>query len=717
VDPTGSSGFTDVNDAVQAATLPGDTIVFATPPASVDIAVNTDQDLDFDIPYDVPTTVTLTGTGSAHVTTGAGDDFVVTSSGSDTIHTGDGNDLVQAGGGDDMIIGGQGGGDDIYDGGSGSNTVSYPSAINPVTIDLDATDRSAQSTLGGTTIGTLLDTAASPYDPHLAVGYAQGIDIGTDVLINIQNATGGAGDDTIIGDALANVLSGGGGNDAIDGGAGNDVIDGGTGNDSMTGGAGDDTYVVDSLGDTVFENPNEGTDTVQSSVTYTLGANVENLTGSGNINGTGNSDNNILTGNGAANTLTGLGGNDTLDGGLGADTMIGGLGNDTYVVDNPGDSVVENAGEGTDTVQSSISYVLSANVEDLTLTGSGNINGTGNSDNNILTGNSGANTLDGGLGADGMGGGQGDDTYYVDNLGDAVYENANEGTDVVLASVSGYTLSANVEIGAVITTTGLILTGNDLDNTLFGNNGDDVLIGGAGSDAFAAGAGNDVIDGGTGNDGMAGGLGNDTYFVDSLGDAVYENPNEGTDTVRVNVSGYTLSANVEIGAVNTATGLTLYGNNQGDALFGNNGDDVLIGGSGNDQFSAGLGNDLDNTLFGNSGNDVLNGGAGNDSFNSGAGNDIINGGVGNDAMTGGAGDDTFVFRLGDGFDQVTDFTAGDSSGDLIALTGYGVASFAQLQAFMSQDGSDVKIAFDSNNQITLQGVTLGQLNQNDFQLA
>jgi len=114
------------------------------------------------------------------------------------------------------------------------------------------------------------------------------------------------------------------------------------------------------------------------------------------------------------------------------------------------------------------------------------------------------------------------------------------------------------------------------------------------------------------------------------------------------------------------------------------------------------------TLTGNAGDNILFGASG---------NDIINGGVGNDAMTGGAGDDTFVFTLGDGFDNVTDFTTGDSSGDLIALTGYGVASFAQLQAFMSQDGSDVMIAFNGDNNITLQGVTLGQLNQNDFQLA
>jgi Ca2+-binding RTX toxin-like protein len=166
--------------------------------------------------------------------------------------------------------------------------------------------------------------------------------------------------------------------------------------------------------------------------------------------------------------------------------------------------------------------------------------------------------------------------------------------------------------------------------------------------------------------------------VDSLGDVVIENGDEGTDTVRVNVSGYTLAANVEVGAVNTTTGLTLNGN------------------------------ELNNTLSGNTGNDVLNGGVG---------NDMIDGGKGNDNLSGGTGDDTFVFALGDGFDNVTDFTAGDSSGDTISLTGYGVANFAQLQTLMSQDGSDVKIAFDSNNQITLQGVTLGQLNQNDFQLA
>ena len=121
----------------------------------------------------------------------------------------------------------------------------------------------------------------------------------------------------------------------------------------------------------VTELANEGTDTVQSSITYTLGGEVENLTltGTAAINGTGNALDNVLTGNSANNILTGGAGNDTLIGSAGADTLIGGTGNDTYVVDTTGDVVTELANEGTDTVQSSITYTLGAEIENLTLTG------------------------------------------------------------------------------------------------------------------------------------------------------------------------------------------------------------------------------------------------------------------------------------------------------------------------------------------------------------
>jgi Ca2+-binding RTX toxin-like protein len=190
------------------------------------------------------------------------------------------------------------------------------------------------------------------------------------------------GNDTVIGGSGNDQLSGQAGSDTLNGGAGNDLLDGGTGGDTMAGGTGDDIYVVDSGADIVTELPGEGTDTVQSSITYTLTANVENLilTGTGNINGTGNTSDNSITGNS---------GNNIIDGGVGADTMAGGAGNDTYVVDNVGDIVIEGSAAGTDTVQSSIDYTLTPNVENLTLTGTGNLNGTGNDLNNKITGNAG----------------------------------------------------------------------------------------------------------------------------------------------------------------------------------------------------------------------------------------------------------------------------------------------------------------------------------------
>ena len=155
------------------------------------------------------------------------------------------------------------------------------------------------------------------------------------------------------------------------------------------------------------ELANEGTDTVQSSLTYTLGANLEHLTLTGTtaINGTGNALDNTLLGNSANNTLNGGAGNDRLDGSLGNDTMIGGTGNDTYVVNQVGDVVTESLNQGTDTVESSITFTLGSNVENLTLTGTANVNGTGSSANNVLIGNSGNNTLDSGSGNDTVDGG------------------------------------------------------------------------------------------------------------------------------------------------------------------------------------------------------------------------------------------------------------------------------------------------------------------------
>ncbi|MFM6045669.1 MAG: calcium-binding protein, partial [Dolichospermum sp.] len=162
-----------------------------------------------------------------------------------------------------------------------------------------------------------------------------------------------------------------------------------------------------------------GVDTVFSSVNFTLGFGLENLTltGTGNINGTGNGNNNVITGNGANNILTG---------GLGADTLNGGDGSDTYYVDNAGDVVTElfnDALGGVDTVFSSVNFTLGFGLENLTLTGTDNINGTGNGNNNVITGNSANNILTGGLGADTLTGGLGADTF--------VFNSQLEGIDII----------------------------------------------------------------------------------------------------------------------------------------------------------------------------------------------------------------------------------------------------------------------------------------------
>jgi len=217
-----------------------------------------------------------------------------------------------------------------------------------------------------------------------------------------DRADGLQGNDIMYGYGGNDNLLGGEGQDQLYGGTGNDTLLGGTGNDTMLGGAGDDIYVTDG-GDVLSEAANAGTDTVRSSVTLTLGANFENLflTGMAAINGTGTALANRITGNAASNTL---------NGGTGADTLVGAAGNDTYITDG-GDTITENANQGADLVRSSVSFTLGANLENLTLTGSANISGTGNTLANTIVGNSGANSLNGGISNDTLTGGTGSDNF------------------------------------------------------------------------------------------------------------------------------------------------------------------------------------------------------------------------------------------------------------------------------------------------------------------
>lgn len=365
------------------------------------------------------------------------------------------------------------------------------------------------------------------------------------------------------GTAAGNTLTGTAGRDVIYGLAGNDTIDGGGSADRMLGGLGNDTYIVDDAGDAIVELANEGTDLVKASVSYTLAANVENLTlsGTGAINATGNE---------LANKLTGNAGDNRLDGGFGADTLVGGAGNDTYVVDDVADKVTEVLDEGDDSVLASVSYTLAANVENLILTGTTAINGTGNSLANQLTGNAADNTLNGGGGPDTLVGGDGNDTYIV-NLGDTIMEAANGGIDAVKSNIN-WVLAAYVENLTLTGSGNTHGTGNSLNNVITGNSGANTLDGGVGADT------------------LIGGAGNDTYVLDDAGDQIIEATDEGNDTVQTSMS-YTLGSNLENLTLTGSAAINATGNERANKLTGNAADNRLDGGAGADTLVGGAGND------------------------------------------------------------------------------------------------------------------------------
>jgi Ca2+-binding RTX toxin-like protein len=476
------------------------------------------------------------------------------------------------------------------------------------------------------------------------------------------SATGDDDDNALTGNNAANTLTGN---------AGNDTLDGGLGNDKLFGGTGDDTYVVNAVGDLVTELEDEGADTVRSTISYVLGNHLENLTltGAAGVNATGNALDNIISGNASNNTLNGM---------AGADTLAGGLGNDTYVIDAD-DTVTEAMDEGVDTVQAGFSYVLGANLENLTLTGTSDLDGTGNELDNLLVGNAGANilvgnagsdTLNGAAGDDEMSGGEGDDNYVIDTAGDVVTELADEGNDtvdvgIVLAGGS-YTLGANLENATITHKLAFNLTGNELDNRLTGN---------AAANALTGGLGNDTLVGAGGADTLVGGEGDDIYEVNTQAATITEAFDEGMDTVITTAAGtYVLGANIEnltLGGsaaisgtgnalANTITGNTaankLNGDDGNDTINGADGNDSLTGGAGDDSLSGGNDNDtLDggdgvDRLFGGAGNDLLKGGAGNDHLDGSGGNDVLDGGEGNDSLIGGSGNDTL--KGGDGNDTL-----------------------------------------------------------------
>ena len=889
---------------------------------------------------------------------GDGDDSLNGIQGNDTLYGGTGNDTLRGdmgtlsfyggAGNDTLLTGGMASMTAYFGRGDGQDTIAGHQDWATAVSTLQFTGTIAKSDIAVSVSGTALVlsirgttdsvTVSSFYNYNSPtveganigggmtgvqlVKFADGSSWTMDDLKSIVFA-GTTGNDSLRGSFRDDTLSGGLGNDTLGGMGGNDWLDGGAGNDAMAGGSGNDTYVVDATGDTVLELGNDGTDTVRSSLSYTLGNFVENLTLTGTaLAGTGNTLANVLTGSDAANVLTGAGGNDTLYGGDGNDTLLGdagddwldagigignnsldgGAGNDTLIGSAGGDDVLYGGegddslngfqgsdtlygGTGNDTLRGdmgTLSFYGGAGNDSLLIGGMGSmtayfargdgqdsigghtdtsmstttlqftgaiaksdidlrvsgsalvlsvrgttdsvaidrfynygppspeganiggrmagvqrvqfadgsawteddlkalvfagttghdaINGTWQADtisggtgndqlmgmggNDRLDGGAGDDTLSGGSGRDTLIGGTGNDQYLLwspegnptDGVLDVIVEAADGGIDTVVAPDS-YTLGANLEnlvvnglaytaadiASKVFTGTGNALAnkleGSDLRNvlnglagndqllghggndalyggdgldTLSGGTGDDSLWGGTGNDVLYGEAGNDLLSGETGNDTMVGGLGNDTYLVNDSGDMVTEQVGEGTDLVQASLH-HILATNIENLTLLTTAALNGTGNLLNNTITGNSAVNVLTGAGGHDTLYGLGGNDI---LYGSySGNDALHGGDGHDALNGLYGNDTLYGGTGNDTLDGSWGNDTYQFGRGEGQDRILESDNTTTGVDTLQL----FAGVSRDQVWWRKSGSALEMSIiGTTDKVTVQNWYAGK---------
>ena len=364
-----------------------------------------------------------------------------------------GNDVLIGNGSADVMIGGAGNDTLVIadigflrvTGGDGMDTLALSGAITMADTDFRRIDGIESIKLANGVTNLTLGTIAA----HAIDALQVAIDGAAVTTAGVAIHGGGfaqALSVNLANDAANVTLEGGSGNDLLVGGSGDDFFQGGGGTDAIAGGGGNDTASYRSSALAVGVNLATGLGSGGDAVGDTL-TGIENVLGSdqGDIL-TGNGGANALSGFAGADTLHGGGGDDvldggagddTLDGGAGNDTMSGGDGNDNYFVDSSIDSVSEGSDAGFDTVFATIDLRLAANVEQLVLQGSAQ-QGYGNALGNLIEGNAGDNLLDGAGGVDAMLGGAGNDVYFVDNSGEGVVENPNEGNDTVFSTAQLY---------------------------------------------------------------------------------------------------------------------------------------------------------------------------------------------------------------------------------------------------------------------------------------
>ncbi len=514
--------------------------------------------------------------------------------------------------------------------------------------------------------------------------------------------------------------------------SGDDVLDGGAGADTMTGGAGHDTYYVDNVGDVVVDRATDaGTDLVYSSITFAAtGTNqdgVENitLTGSTNINATGNALNNIIIGNTGNNILTGGTGDDRLTGNAGNDILTGGANADRFVYDAhmltaqsdvvtdfsvaQGDVIdLGTAGPASwEVLQGHLLFVDGANNAylagkwngtDQLLTLSGINVGTLSAAQFVFDTSGDARNITGTANEDRIFGGLGNDTIYAGGGHDRIFGDA--GDDLIYGEAGNDRIHTHAGNDTVYAGDGHDqIYGGDGDDYIDGGEGNNHLEGAAGNDTLIAGSGNDYMHGGTGADTMTGGAGADTYFVDDVGDVVVESVSDaGRDWVFTSIS-FSLggtAAGVENATLEGTADLSLTGNALANVLNGNSGNNTLDGGDGSDTLNGGDGND---TLIGGAGNDRLAGGAGADSMTGGAGNDIYEVDDTGDAVNEAVGDGgTDTVNTSISF-AMTGTAAGVENGTLLGTANLNLTGNALANILTGNGGHNVLDGGDGNDRL------------------
>lgn len=613
------------------------------------------------------------GTGTEVMYSSIGNATLIAGSGSDTLYGGSGTDWLLGRGGNTVFVAGTGN-ETIY-GGTGSNTYRFNAGFGNVEL-INANGGDTFQFGAGISLANLTVTAAigSNGNPALLIQTSDGGTLVIDNGLNgaISQFAFASGGQLSLADLMAKAnstptsLAGTNGNllfsatsgDALIGGTGNDTLYGFNGNDTLTAGSGNQT----------------------------------------------------LYGESANNLLTAGAGNDTLIS-AGNSTLVGGTGDTTFVVQNNTDVIqAQLTGSNTNTVKSSVNFVLPDNVQNLTLLGKNALTGTGNTLANTITANSGNDVLIAGSGIATLVGGTGNDTFIINNAADVVQAQST-GTNVntVLSSVS-YVLPDNVQNLTLTGTADLTATGNNLNNVITANGGNDTLIAGSGNDELIGGFGNDWLISGSGTDTLVGGIGQTTFLINNSRDVITQQPNNSSSSVMASVN-YVLPQNVNTLTLTGNANLTAIGNNENDVITGNAGNDTLVAGSGNDTLIAGsgiatmIGGIGNNTFIVNNAADVvqaqstgtnintiqssvsyslintknvqnltLTGNAnltatgtsssttitannGDDTLIAGSGNDTLIAGSGNSTLIGGSGQDTFVMRYGMGASTLIDTSA------------------------------------------------------------